>query len=161
VIAFRPHRAPPRSAGQMAVAVAKLARMDPEDQERLEALAERETAYGLLQRAGALLKRRHHAQAAVLLERADRLEPNKGSIVEALARAYYNSGQHDRAEEAFRRLLDIDPSAAYGHFGLGQSLKMLGRRDEARTHLRLAVALAPGSSVYRSALTRLGGGGTQ
>ena len=141
--------------------MAKLARMDPEDQERLEALAERETAYGLFQRAGALLKRRHHAQAAVLLERADRLEPNKGSIVEALARAYYNSGQHDRAEEAFRRLLDIDPSAAYGHFGLGQSLKMLGQRDEARTHLRLAVALAPGSSVYRSALTRLGGGGTQ
>ena len=145
----------------MAVAVAKLARMDPEDEERLEALAERETAYGLFQRAGALLKRRHHAQAAVLLERADRLEPNKGSIVEALARAYYNSGQHDRAEEAFRRLLDIDPSAAYGHFGLGQSLKMLGRRDEARTHLRLAVALAPSSSLYRNALTRLGGGGTK
>ena len=161
MIAFRPHRAPPRSAGQMAVAVAKLARMDPEDQERLEALAERETAYGLFQRAGALLKRRHHAQAAVLLERADRLEPHKGSIVEALARAYYNSGQHDRAEEAFRRLLDIDPSAAYGHFGLGQSLKMLGRRDEARTHLRLAVALAPSSSLYRNALTRLGGGGTK
>jgi len=58
-------------------------------------------------------------------------------------------------------LLDIDPSAAYGHFGLGQSLKMLGRRDEARTHLRLAVALAPSSSLYRNALTRLGGGGTK
>ena len=66
--------------------------MDPEDQERLEELAERETAYGLFQRAAALLKRRHHAQAAVLLERADKLEPRKGSIVEALARAYYNSG---------------------------------------------------------------------
>ena len=130
--------------------------MDPEEQERLEELAERETAYGLFQRAGALMKRRHHAQAAVLLERADRLEPRKGSIVEALARAYYNSGQHARAEESFRELIDIDPSAAYGHFGLGQSLKMLGRRDEARTHLRLAVALAPNSTLYKNALTRLG-----
>jgi tetratricopeptide (TPR) repeat protein len=127
-----------------------------DDADRLEALAERETAYGLFQRAEALLKRRHHAQAAVLLERADRLEPRKGSIVEALARAYYNSAQHERAAETFRRLLEIDPSAAYGHFGLGQSLKMLGQRDEARVHLRLAVALAPDSSLYRNALARLG-----
>ena len=119
-------------------------------------LAERETAYGLLQRAKLLLKKRHHAQAAVLLERAARLEPGKGSIVEALARAYYNSGQHDRAAETFRELLEIDPTAAYGHFGLGQSLKQLGQRDEARTHLRLAVAMAPDSSLYRSALNRLG-----
>jgi len=130
--------------------------MNDEEHARLSELAERETAYGLFRRAGALLKRRHHAQAAVLLERADRLEPRKGSIVEALARAYYNSGQHDRAEESFRRLLEIDPSTAYGHFGLGQALKQLGRRDEARVHLRLAVALAPDSSLYRSALNRLG-----
>ena len=130
--------------------------MDREEQQRLDELAERETAYGLFQRAGALLQRRHHAQAAVLLERADRLEPRKGSIVEALARAYYNSGQHARAAQTFRELLEIDPSAAYGHFGLGQSLKQLGRRDEARVHLRLAVALAPESSLYRSALARLG-----
>jgi tetratricopeptide (TPR) repeat protein len=141
----------------MARAVSALVRMDPEDQERLDELAERETAYGLFQRAGALLKGRHHAQAAVLLERADRLEPGKGSIVEALARAYYNSGQHERAAQSFGALIEIDPSAAYGHFGLGQSLKMLGRSDEARTHLRLAVALAPGSSLYRNALARLGG----
>jgi tetratricopeptide (TPR) repeat protein len=129
-----------------------------EDQEReqLAELAERETAYGLFQRAAAMLKRRHHAQAAVLLERADRLEPGKGSIVEALARAYYNSGQHDRAEQAFRQLLEIDPSTPYGHFGLGQALKQQGRREEARLHLRLAVALAPDSTLYRNALHRLG-----
>ena len=129
--------------------------MDQEDADRLAELAERETAYGLFQRARALLRRRHHAQAAVLLERADRLEPRKGSIVEALARAYYNSGQHDRAADSFRELLDIDPSAHYGHFGLGQSLKQLGQTDQARIHLRLAVALAPDSALYRNALDRL------
>ena len=134
---------------------------DPADRADLEAkaaaeLAERETAYGLLQRGQKMLKARHYAQAAVLLERADRLEPGKGSIIEALARAYYNSGQHDRAATTFRALIEIDPSAAYGHFGLGQSLKQLGQRDEARLHLRLAVALAPDSKVYLSALNRLG-----
>jgi Flp pilus assembly protein TadD len=131
---------------------------EQQDEQRLAELAERETAYGLFQRAGAMMKRRHNAQAAVLLERAAALEPGKGSIVEALGRAYYNSGQHGRAEESFRQLLEIDPSAPYGHFGLGQALKQLGRREEARTHLRMAVALAPDSSLYRNALSRLGGG---
>ena len=130
---------------------------DRADLERrtLAELAERETAYGLFQRAKAMMKRRHHAQAAVLLERADRLEPGKGSIVETLARAYYNSGQHDRAAESFQRLVEIDPTTAYGHFGLGQALKQLGQPDEARAHLRLAVALSPESSLYRNALARL------
>jgi tetratricopeptide (TPR) repeat protein len=133
------------------------ARDDPEQIEHLlNELAERETAYGLLQRGKALMKRRHNAQAAVLLERARRLEPGKGSIVEPLARAYYNSGQHELAAGAFEELLEIDPSSAYAHFGLGQSLKQIGQRDSARTHLRLAVALAPHSALYRQALDRLG-----
>ncbi len=120
-------------------------------------LLERETAYGLLRRGNALMGRRHFAQAAVLFERAARLEPRRGSIIEALGRAYYNSGQHERAAEAFGELLDVDPSLPYAHFALGQSLKRLGRTDEARTHLRLAVALAPDSRLYRNALARLEG----
>ncbi|MDQ3491692.1 MAG: hypothetical protein M3452_00345 [Chloroflexota bacterium] len=127
------------------------------DDALLEQLAERETAYGLFQRAEALMRRRHHAQAAVLLERAATLEPGKGSILEALGRAYYNSGQHRRSADVFESLLGIDPSAAYGHFGLGQALKQIGRRREARTHLRLACAMAPDSRLYRDALARLGG----
>jgi tetratricopeptide (TPR) repeat protein len=116
---------------------------------------EPESAYDLLQRGTALLAARHHAQAAVVLERAARLEPGKGSILEALGRAYYNSAQHERAFETFTALLEVDPSSAYGHFALGQSLRKLGRVPEARTHLRLAVALSPASELYRGALARL------
>ena len=123
--------------------------------------AEPETAYDLLQRGTALLDGRHHAQAAIVLERADRLEPGKGSILEALGRAYYNSGQAERAAATFEALLEVDPSSHFGHYALGQSLKRLGRRSEAGTHLRLAVALSPGTRLYRDALARLGSGPTQ
>ena len=119
-------------------------------------LDDRESAYELFQRGQALIRGRHHAQAAVVLERAARAEPNKGSILEALGRACFNSAQYDRARETFERLLEVDPSSPYAHFGLGQSLKRLGRRAEARTNLRLAVALDPRSSLYRGALARLG-----
>jgi len=115
-----------------------------------------ESAYELLQRGSSLLRQRHFAAAAIVLARADHEEPGKASILEALGRAYYNSGQHDRARATFEQLLELDPSAHYAHFGLGQSLKQLGRRDEARTHLRLAVALSPTTKIYAGALSRLG-----
>ena len=117
---------------------------------------DRETAYDLLQRGQALLDRRHFAQAAIVLERADRLEPAKGSILEALGRAYFNSAQTERAHTTFEALLEIEPSSHYAHYAIGQSLKRLGRADQARTHLRLAVALSPNNALYSGALARLG-----
>lgn len=116
---------------------------------------ERETAYDLLQRGHALLERRHFAQAAVVLERADRQEPAKGSILEALGRAYFNSGQPELARATFEALLEVEPSSHYAHYAIGQSLKRLGRTDRARTHLRLAVALSPSNALYAGALARL------
>jgi tetratricopeptide (TPR) repeat protein len=117
--------------------------------------ADAESAYELLQRGRDLMRRRHNAQAAVVLARAARLEPGKGSILEALGRACFNAGQPDRAREAFEALLEVDPSSHYGHYGLGRSLKRLGLEREAWTHLRLAVALAPSSPLYRAALARI------
>jgi tetratricopeptide (TPR) repeat protein len=119
--------------------------------------AERESAYALLQRGQELLKSRHHAQAAIVLERAAREEPGKGSILEPLGRAYHHSGQYERARETFEALLEVDPSAHWAHFALATSLRKLDRAPEARTHLRLAVALCPTSELYRRALRRVEG----
>ncbi len=115
-----------------------------------------ESAFDLLQRGRALMRARHNAQAAVVLERAARLEPGKGSIIEALGRAYFNSGQHSRALEVFEELIVVDPSSPYGHYAVGRSLARLGRIEEARINLRLAVALDPSSRLYVNALSRLG-----
>jgi Flp pilus assembly protein TadD len=116
---------------------------------------DREGAYALLQRGLALIKSRHHAQAAIVLERAALVEPGKGSILEPLGRAYHHSGQFQRARETFEQLLELDPSAHWAHFALATSLRKLDRVAEARTHLRLAVALSPSSELYRQALSRL------
>ena len=129
---------------------------EPRAEDGLPEAPDQETAYDLLQRGHALLAKHHHAQAAIVLGRADRLEPDKASILEALGRAYFNSGQHEAARGTFERLLEIDPTAHYAHYAMGQSLKKLGRPQEAGTHLRLAVAMDPRSDLYRGALARLG-----
>jgi tetratricopeptide (TPR) repeat protein len=134
--------------------------VDPERAHEIDDADDRESPYGLLRRGQDLMRGRHFAQATIVLERAARMEPAKGSILEALGRASYNAGDHARAAEVFAELLEVDPSAHYAHYALGQSLKQIGRTDEARTHLRIAVALAPGSRLYASALRRLAGEGS-
>ena len=116
---------------------------------------EPESAYELLQRGQALVRRRHHAQAAIVLERAARIEPGKGSILEPLGRAYHHSGQFERARDTFEALVEVDPSSHWAHFALSESLRKLGRLAEARTHLKLAIALSPRSELYQRAMARI------
>lgn len=117
--------------------------------------SEHESAYELFRRGSRLLAQHHPGAAAVVLERAARLEPGKASILEALGRAYYNQGQAALAADRFRQIVDRDPVAHYSHFGLGLAYRRLGETDAARRHLKLAVALRPENEDYRRALGRL------
>ncbi len=116
---------------------------------------ERDSAYELFQRGSRLLTLGHPGAAAVLLERAAQLEPEKASILEALGRAYYSQGQPALAAERFRAIIQRDPIAHYAHFGLGLAASRLGDAEAARRHLKLAVALKPENEDYRRALERL------
>lgn len=116
---------------------------------------ERESAYELFQRGTRLLAEHHPGAAAVVLERCLALEPGKASILEALARAYFNQGEHARAADRFQEIVDGNPLAHYAHFGLGLSRARLGDVRAAGLHLRMAVFLKPENEDYRRALRRL------
>jgi len=113
-------------------------------------------AYSLFQRGAEFLRERHPAQAAMLLSQALRLEPGRNSIREALGRAEFALGMHAQAAERFLAVLGDAPDNDYARYALGRCLLELGRRDEARAHLRLARALRPESELYREALSALG-----
>jgi Tfp pilus assembly protein PilF len=111
-------------------------------------------AYSLFRRGSSFLSQGHPAQAAMLLEKATRLAPGKNSIVEALARAYFQVGRYAEAAELFRRITDAAPTSDYAHFGLACSLVKLGRPTEARGHFRLAAAMEPERTDYLQRLAR-------
>lgn len=69
--------------------------------------------------------------------------PDAPNVMQLAGRAYLNSAQFRRAEEAFARLVEIDPSDHYALFALGKTLQRQGRLTEAVTNLRLAVAMNP------------------
>lgn len=113
-------------------------------------------AYDEFQRGMRLLRDGHPHAAVQPLERARDLEPGKGSVREALARAYFNSRRFDAACDEFAETLAINPSNDYAHFGMGLCLLRLGERTAARGHLKLAVVMNPQEEHYARALARAG-----
>jgi Flp pilus assembly protein TadD len=112
-------------------------------------------AHDLFVRGMAFLRSRHPAQAAMLLSRALRLEPGRNSIREALGRALFALGEHEAAAQAFSAIVEAVPVDHYASYALGRCLLELGRLGEARTRLRLAVAMAPQQEEYRARLAAL------
>lgn len=110
-------------------------------------------AFRAYQEGNHLLETANPHAAATVLERARDLEPTKGSVREALARAYYASGRVHDAEVEFHAAAEIDPVNDYAHYGLGLCRLRVGDRAGARGHLRLAVAMRP-DPEYRRALDR-------
>lgn len=108
-----------------------------------------EGAYELFRRGTELLERGDFAAAAIPLERARVLEPDKTSIREALGRAYFRSGRYRQAEVEFAAVVERHPVDDFAHFCLGRSLEKTGRPHEARRHLVLAACLRPDRGDYR------------
>jgi tetratricopeptide (TPR) repeat protein len=118
-------------------------------------MLERERIYSDYRKALKLLEKNRFAQAAFLLEGVKREEPRKGSVREALGRAYYNWGRFERSEVEFRAAVEIDPTNHYAHFGLGLSLLKQGELKKASRHLKLALAMSPEDEDYKKALRAL------
>jgi Flp pilus assembly protein TadD len=93
----------------------------------------------------------------MILAQAKLIEPEKGSIREALARALYQSGWMSRARREFAKAVAIDPVNDYAHFGLALACERTGQRTRAIAHLKLAIAMRPGVGHYERALERLAG----
>lgn len=111
-------------------------------------------AYERFTEGQALLASANPHAAAVALERARDLEPEKGSIREALARSYFGTRRFAEAEAEFAKALELDPVNDYAHFGVGLCRLRVGDHAGARGHLRLATAMRPESADYQAALAR-------
>lgn len=108
--------------------------------------------YDLYRRGLDLLGRGSPAAAAQLLERAAVAEPESRSILEALARAQFDTRRYTAAAGSFRRIVDASPTDDYAQFGLGLALARTGDHGAAAEHLALAAAMRPDLRHYTEAL---------
>jgi Flp pilus assembly protein TadD len=108
--------------------------------------------YEWYRRGVELLGDGHPAAAATLLSRAAEVEPASRSIREALGRAQYDAGRYEEAVDSFRRLIAVNPTDDYAHFGLGLAAGKAGDLRLAVEHLALAAAMRPDLGHYARAL---------
>ncbi|MBA0125451.1 tetratricopeptide repeat protein [Haloechinothrix sp. YIM 98757] len=94
-------------------------------------------------RAESLLEQRRPQEALAELAPVLAAEPDKPSVQLVAGLAYFRSAQLHKAEQAFARLVEHDPSDDYARFALGKTMQRLGKLAEALGHLKLASAMNP------------------
>jgi Flp pilus assembly protein TadD len=102
-----------------------------------------EVRFQAFRQAEALVERRRPLDALKALEPLLDEEPDKPSVQLLAGRAYFHSAQLRRAERAFTKVLELDPTDHYARFVLGRTLQRLGRFVEALAQLRMASAMNP------------------
>ncbi len=118
-------------------------------------LSDHNDAYTAFSEGMRLLAHDNAHAAVIALEKARALEPAKGSVREALARAYFRTGRFRAAEDEFVAALEIEPVNDYAQYGIGLCRLRAGDRTRARGHLRLATVMRPDNADYRAALEQV------
>ena len=107
-----------------------------------------------LRKANKKLENRDTEAALAHLEKAVEISPQFLSAWNHLGTIAFQSGQYAKAEEYFRRALEIQADAFPPVVNLGAALLALGRYDEALRFNQYAVTLRTGDALANSQLGR-------
>ncbi len=92
---------------------------------------------------------RHDTAAAIgWMEDVCRHRPRDAQALRRLAALRWQTGDHQRSLDLYRRIVELRPWLAQSHFDLGAGLLQLGAFEEALTHLQQAIAMAPETAAY-------------
>lgn len=135
-------------------------RVEDRDNKRPEMKDEGGDARDYLERGRAMLEDGRLNEAIAELSRATSLDPKLTQAHSLLAVAYDRKGLHDRAEDSYRRAMDVNDRDPQALNNLGYSLYLSGNYRAAVDKLKKAARLAPSDSRILNNLalaqTRLG-----
>ena len=95
------------------------------------------------------------AEAAGLIERAAKLRPGDGGIIDSLGWSQYASGRYAEAVESLEKAVALEPTDPTVTEHLGDALWQVGRRIEARFRWRAALVLDPNAAQTKSLTAKL------
>src|SRR5437867_10115637 len=97
----------------------------------------------LISHARAAFRAGHSAEAAELLDRAAKIRPDDGDILQALGIALVAAGRAADALSPLRRLVQLRPQDAAAHHQLGDAAAFAAQWSEASQALQKALAFRP------------------
>ena len=84
------------------------------------------------------------------LSRSIEQDPHDEKQILELANTYVKLNKHSHAIVYYKRVLDANPDSYDAHFGLGTTLKHLGKYDDALEEMNEALAIKSSHQVYRA-----------
>ena len=102
--------------------------------------------------ANAYVQKHNDPEARKEYQEALRLKPDLPAVNFRLGFLLYQDGDYTSAAEYFRKELSLNPAYSDANLFLGQTLRNLGREQEAIVHLRKAIALDTRSELAYKAL---------
>jgi tetratricopeptide (TPR) repeat protein len=102
--------------------------------------------------ANAYVQKHHDADARQEYQEALRLKPDLPAVNFRLGFLLYQDGEYISAAGYFSKELALNPAYSDANLFLGQTLRNLGREEEAIVHLRTAIALDARSELAYKAL---------
>jgi tetratricopeptide (TPR) repeat protein len=88
------------------------------------------------------MSQNYFEDAIPLLESGIKIAPKRADLHAALGESYFMAGKDEKAIEAFKALIELDPSASSYSF-MGLSYRHLGRFDEARKYFEAGLKKDP------------------
>ena len=88
-------------------------------------------------------------EAIQILLSALRISPTNTNLLTQLGYLYVASGDPGAAVDVLTRALDIDPFSTTAHRRLGNALRLLGAKEDAKTHFQIAESLSNKPAFYR------------
>lgn len=98
-----------------------------------------------------LVRLERYDEAGKVLRERLRVSPSMAHVYRGLGRLYKAQHQYGHALENLQKAVELDPEDADSHFQLGETLRWLGRVDEARSQY----ALANEKKIAAAAVARL------
>lgn len=88
-----------------------------------------------------LLESRFSRDAARVLRKVVEAEPDNSAAWELLGRAHFAAAHLPPAEEAFRKLVELEPTSMWARTAVGLTLDRQSRHSEGAVHHRVAAAM--------------------
>jgi tetratricopeptide (TPR) repeat protein len=102
-----------------------------------------QSSEGLIALGGIYGEEGREQEAIRILRRAVALAPNNGTAWQMLAYAYYYAGLGELAEQAYGKVVELNPSTPQPHWMHARMLLYLGRLGEAEQEMRQLVVKNP------------------
>ena len=111
--------------------------------------------FAMLGKVKALIRLRRYDEARSGAERGLTRYPQERSFADLMGQTYFEQGDFDAAERAFRRSLRLQPDAVFAYANLSATLHRQGRSDEALAVLQQGLQVRPNAWLYGNLGTAL------